>query len=329
LTRHTFHLAEGECPLRLDLFLARQPGLGSRTQARKLIDEGRVWLNGAQVQPGAKVRFGDTVEVEVLPAVELELLPEPIPLTIIYEDQDLVVVDKPAGLLTHPTPGHHQGTLVNALLYHCPELSGMGGKLKPGIVHRLDKLTSGVMVVAKSDRAHRGLANQFKAHSIERRYLAVVMGEMSDLSGSIAAPISRNPRHSLRMTSRRQEGRQALTHFRVLSRHQGLTLVELKLETGRTHQIRVHLSERNHPVLGDTLYSQGRTLPGPLPPEQSAALHRLTRQALHAYFLGFSHPVTDEDMAFASPLPADLARVTRAFGLGEAEDLPARPARVR
>jgi len=329
LARHSFAIASLDAPLRVDQFLSRQPGLPSRSRLKALFHEGRITVNGKPALPSARLKIGDAIIADVPDPVAAGLEPEPIPLTVIYEDRHIIVFDKPAGLLTHPTPGRSTGTLVNALLYHCHDLSGVGGSIKPGIVHRLDKLTSGVMVAAKTDLAHHGLAAQFKAHSIDRKYLAVVYGEMEKLSGSFETVIGRNPHHRLKMTSHTEKGRRAVTRFSTLARNNGMSLVELTLETGRTHQIRVHLSDHNHPVAGDALYGKGRTVPARLKPEPRAALRRLDRQALHAYRLGFDHPSTGLRMVFESPLPPDIAVVASSLGLLTGVKLPARSGRVQ
>lgn len=320
--------ADNETPIRVDQFLASQTGLPSRSQLKRLFREDMILVNGRAAPASTKVKTGDAIVAQVPDPSASALLAEDIPLTVIYEDSHLIVFDKPAGLLTHPTPGRATGTLVNALLYHCRDLSGVGGTVKPGIVHRLDKLTSGVMVAAKTDLAHHGLAEQFKAHAIDRRYLAVVYGEMENLSGTIETMIGRNPRHRLKMTGHVAKGRRAVTRYRALSRASGMSLLELKLETGRTHQIRVHLSEKHHPVAGDALYGKGRAVPSLLRPEQRSALRRLDRQALHAFRLGFNHPATGEWMAFESPLPKDLKTVAGALNLLSGVKLPEKPGRV-
>jgi len=302
--------AEGD---RLDSFLAGQPGFPSRAQLQRLIKEGRVSLNGKPAKAASKVRPGDRIEVELPDPVPDQALPEDIPLTILYEDAHLIVLVKPAGMLTHPYPGRMSGTLVNALLFHCGDLAGIGGKIKPGIVHRLDKLTSGVMIAAKSDAAHQGLAKQFKAHSLTRAYLALVYGSMDQESGTIRTIIGRNPRHRLKMTGRVSHGKTAITHYQVQARFPGFTLVECRLETGRTHQIRVHLSEAGHPLVGDALYGQGRQAPSRLTPAQHSALKHMKRQALHAYLLGFIHPITGERLEFSSEPPPDFKAVLQAL----------------
>ena len=299
---------------RLDSFLAEKPGFPSRTQLQRLIEEGRVRLNGRIAKAASKVRAGDSIEVELPDPTPDRAAPEDIPLTVLYEDEHLIVLDKPAGMLTHPYPGRMSGTLVNALLFHCRDLAGIGGKIKPGIVHRLDKLTSGVMVAAKSDAAHQGLAKQFKAHTLTRAYLALVHGQVEKERGTIQSLIGRNPRHRLKMTGRVSRGKLAITHFQVKARYPGFTLLECRLETGRTHQIRVHLSEAGHPLLGDPLYGQGRHPPNRLTPTQHSALKHLKRQALHAYLLGFIHPVTGRRLEFSSEPPADFKAVLKALG---------------
>ncbi len=298
---------------RLDSFLAGQPGLGSRTRLQHLIEEGRVSLNGKIVKASSKVRPGDRIEVELPDPTPDQALPEDIPLTILYEDEHLIVLDKPAGMLSHPYPGRMSGTLVNALLFHCRDLAGIGGKIKPGIVHRLDKLTSGVMIAAKSDAAHQGLAKQFKDHTLTRAYLALVHGKVEKERGTIQSLIGRNPRHRLKMTGRVSRGKTAITHFQVKARYPGFTLLECRLETGRTHQIRVHLSEAGHPLLGDPLYGHGRQPPSRLSPAQHSALKHLKRQALHAYLLGFIHPITGQRLEFSSEPPPDLKAVLKAL----------------
>jgi len=298
-------------PARLDSFLAQRPEFASRSQIKRLIEEGNVLLKGKPAKPSAKVKSGDEIEISLPPARPCAPQAEAIPLKILYEDEHLVVVDKPAGLTTHPTPGKMTDTLVNALLYHCKDLSGIGGVVKPGIVHRLDKLTSGVMVAAKTDRAHIGLSSQFKVHSIERAYYALVWGVMEKESGRIESLIGRNPRHRLKMTGRTEKGRLAITEWKVKKRFKHFTLVEARLFTGRTHQIRVHLTESGHPLVGDPLYGKGRNFSTRLAPEIQSALESIKRQALHAYKLGFIHPVTGEKLSFSSRVPDDIQAVIK------------------
>ena len=309
---------------RLDRVLAaRIEGL-SRTRLKALILDGKVTIGGRTIRdPGQRVNAGDAITVNVPPAEPAEPLPEAIPLEIVHEDSDLVVVDKPAGLVVHPAAGHPSGTLVNALIAHCGDsLSGIGGVRRPGIVHRIDKDTSGLLVVAKSDAAHKGLAAQFADHGrtgpLERAYLAFVWG-VPEPRGRVDAPIDRHPTHRQKMAVR-SSGRHAVTHWEVLETFVGKTgtevasLIECRLETGRTHQIRVHMAHAGHPLLGDEVYGQGfRTKVSLLPDEARACLAALGRQALHAARLGFAHPVTGEELSFESELPQDLAALKAAL----------------
>jgi len=292
--------------IRLDALLVKELGFLSRARIQRLIKAGRVWVNSGSGRCSLKVGAGDLIEVSIPSLSPSKLESEPIPLKILYEDDDLMVIDKPAGLLTHPAGTQVSGTLVNALLYHCKNLSGIGGELKPGIVHRLDKLTSGVMVVAKNDKAHIGLAEQFKVHSIKRAYWAVVYGMMERGSGRIEGLIQRNPRQRLKMTGRAKTGKVAITEWRVRERFRHFSLLECELWTGRTHQIRVHLSESGHPLVGDPVYGRGWSVPERLNPELKSVIKEFKRQALHAYLLGFEHPISKEKMSFRSELPEDM-----------------------
>ncbi len=303
----------GRPPERLDCFLASGLSELSRSQLKKLIDEGQVLLDGLPAKPGARLKGGEVLTVSIPAPVPAEALPEPIQLNLVYEDRHLIVLDKPAGMVVHPAPGHQGGTLVNALLHHCTDLSGIGGELRPGIVHRLDKDTSGVLVATKDDATHRHLSRQFKAHTIRRRYLALVHGLVAQETGTVDRPIGRHPLHRQKMSSAARVGRQAVTHWRVVQRFDldRLTLLELRLETGRTHQIRVHLAEMNLPVVGDPVYGTPGRLRDMPDTALRARLQRLERQFLHARLLGFLHPQTGEYMEFESPLPADLAEIVR------------------
>jgi 23S rRNA pseudouridine1911/1915/1917 synthase len=264
---------------------------------RRLLEQGAITVEGRTVKPAARLREGDRVRGQIPEPEPDRLTPEALPLDVVYEDAHLIVIDKPAGLVVHPAPGHRSGTLVNALLHHCRELSGVGGVRRPGIVHRLDKDTSGLLVAAKSDRAHRGLARQFKAHSIAREYQALVSGVPRSASGSIDAAIGRHPGDRKKWSTRAPRGRSAVTHWRVEERLGALTLLRVTLETGRTHQIRVHLASVGLPVAADPVYGGGRG---------AARELGLARQALHAALLGFEHPVTGERVAFRAELPEDL-----------------------
>ena len=280
--------------LRLDLFLARQLTDFSRARLQTLIREGFIRLNGKPPRPRDLVRTGDMVELTEPPLEKIEAQPEPMALEVLFEDDDLLVLNKPAGLVMHPGAGHRQHTLVNALLAHCPNLSGIGGQERPGIVHRLDKETSGCLVVAKNDSTHRELSKQFAARTMLKIYLALVAGTMRKPSGVIDAAIARHPIHRQRMSIARRQGRAAKTEYRVLRSGGGMSLLECTLHSGRTHQIRVHLHHLAHPVLGDKVY--GGKHAGVFP-----------RQMLHAWKLAFQHPRTSERMTFEAPPPPDFA----------------------
>lgn len=298
-------------PDRLDRFLAETLPELTRSQVKRLIEEGSVTLDGAEAKPGQKLRGGETISVSLPEPAPVETLPEAIPLSILYEDSSLIVIDKPAAMVVHPAPGHPGGTLVNALLNHCDDLGGIGGELRPGIVHRLDKDTSGVMVVSKNDRAHLDLARQFKEHSIQRCYRALVHGLVRQSKGTIDQMIGRHPVHRKKMSIHCRRGRRAVTHWRVLNRYDcdRLTLMELTLETGRTHQIRVHLSSIGHPVVGDPLYGNPRLMRGGGDAGLVKLLGDLKRQFLHAWLLGFDHPETGEYLEFHAPLPTGLQAI--------------------
>jgi 23S rRNA pseudouridine1911/1915/1917 synthase len=305
---------EGDGGARLDAALAAVAGI-SRSQARRWIDEGRVRLNQRTPRASQRVRAGDCVEAEPPEPLPSPLLPEPIPLVVLYEDADIVVVDKPAGLVVHPAPGHPSGTLVNALLHHCRDLAGVGGVLRPGIVHRLDRGTSGVMVAAKNDAAHARLAEQFRAHGVERVYLALVAAVPGADAGRVDRPIGRHPRDRKRMSVRTRSGREAHTAWRVVRRfpRSGVALLEVRPETGRTHQIRVHLSAAGMPLVGDPSYGRAGRRAGP------RAL-RFGRPALHAAVLGFDHPRSGGRLRFETLPAPDLAALLAR--LAEAEAAP-------
>jgi len=292
---------------RLDIFLSQKDPNLSRSQIKKLITEGRVEVKGKKAKAGMRLQENDLVTIKLPPPRKMELLPEPIPLKIIFEDEHLMVVDKPAGMVVHPGAGNFSGTLVNALLYHCPNLPGIGNVLRPGIVHRLDKGTSGVLVVAKDEISHRRLAEQFKTHSAERKYIGLVLGLISP-EGNITTLIGRHPLDRKRMSVKPRRGREAKTYLKVIKQFRNFSLVEFTLATGRTHQIRVQLSSLGHPILGDPVYG-GRKGLNFLEPYLKQGLLNLKRQALHAYYLGITHPVTKEKLIFTSPLPADIQEV--------------------
>lgn len=300
------HFSDELEPVRLDIFLQGQLGGETRSAIQRLIEAGHVLVDGNTVRSSLKLRGGEHIAVHIPAPVPTEPLPEEIPLEVMYEDADLIVVNKPAGMVVHPGPGNSSGTLVNALLAHCTDLSGIGGELRPGIVHRLDKGTSGVMVAAKNDLAHNGLSVQFGVHSIKRIYLALVYGRPAADSGKIEGVIGRHPTDRLRRSGLVRVGKRAVTRWKVLERYGSISLVELRLETGRTHQIRVHMCEAGYPLVGDPLYPDGgrrNNLADPLLRRMIAALGR---QALHAQTLGFLHPVNGKYLEFTADLPDDL-----------------------
>jgi 23S rRNA pseudouridine1911/1915/1917 synthase len=268
----------------------------SRTLVQQWIKDGQLTVNGALVKANYKLAEGDQLVLIVPEPEELDLAAEPIPLEVIYEDSDVIVVNKPRGLVVHPAPGHYSGTLVNALLYHCQDLSGINGVMRPGIVHRIDKDTSGLLMAAKNDTAHASLAAQLKAHTVNRKYLAVVHGNVAHENGTIDAPIGRDTHDRKLYTVTERNSKQAVTHFNVLERFGDYTFVELRLETGRTHQIRVHMKFIGHPLVGDPAYG----------PSRSKGAPAMEGQALHAAVLGFIHPRTGEHLQFEAALPADM-----------------------
>ncbi|HEY6007046.1 MAG TPA: RluA family pseudouridine synthase, partial [Geobacteraceae bacterium] len=281
----------------------------TRSTVQRLIESGDVVVAGTIAKPSLKLKGGERIVVSVPPPQPAEAQAEDIPLDILYEDDDLVVVNKPPGMVVHPGAGNSTGTLVNALLGHCTDLSGVGGELRPGIVHRIDKDTSGVLVVAKHDRAHLALARQFKEHSCKRVYLALVYGSPRTDTGRVESAIGRHPQDRKRMSGTARHGKHAVTHWRVLGRFGEVTLLRLRLETGRTHQIRVHLSELGHPLVGDSLYGGAGRLKNVRDPKLRQLIGELGRQALHAKTLGFVHPVSGAYLEFDTELPADIARL--------------------
>jgi 23S rRNA pseudouridine1911/1915/1917 synthase len=298
------HATASDAGARLDMFLARQLPQFSRSQIQRLIREGAVRVEGAQPKPSLVVWDGLTADVSVAPPAPLDLQPEPLPLTILHDDSSILVIDKPAGMVVHPGAGHKTGTVVHALLHHVGGLSGIGGRERPGIVHRLDRGTSGVMVIAKTDAAHRGLAQQFHDRTIDKEYIALVWGKVA-AGATMDLPVGRHPRLRRKMSTRARHGRSALTRVIDAEPFDGLTLVRVAIATGRTHQIRVHLAEAGHPVAGDSLYGGVRRR---LPP-RLGAIGRLDRPFLHAARLRLVHPASARQMTFEAPLPRDLADV--------------------
>ncbi len=292
-----FTVTPADAGKRLDLLLHERLPAFSRSRIQEWIRAGRVKLNGGKARPAYLVRGADAIDAEPADPPPLHAAPEDIPLTILYEDADLVAIDKPAGMVVHAGAGIHSGTLVNALLHRFAALSGVGGALRPGIVHRLDRFTSGVLLVAKNDAAHQRLAAQFSGRQVEKVYLAMVHGQVKQEHGRIERPIARDPVHRTRMTARLEKGRAAWSEYRVLRRLPRFTLLEVRIGTGRTHQIRVHLSSIGHPVVGDTLYGAPARMEGSPP---------LGRYFLHAHSIRFHHPVTGAEILLTSPLPPEL-----------------------
>jgi 23S rRNA pseudouridine1911/1915/1917 synthase len=294
---------------RLDQFLSEANLNLSRSRAKNLIEKHLIFLNQKPTKPSARVRPGDTVSGFLPEPEPLSLQAEPLPLTILYEDPSFIVVDKPPRMVVHPAYGNPSGTLVNALLFHCKDLAGINGILRPGIVHRLDKDTSGAIVVAKDDEAFHQLIKQFKNRSVEKVYFAIVYGTFRQKEGLIDSAIGRHPNERKRMSIRTKKGRSAITHWKKVEEFNGCTLLEIFPQTGRTHQIRVHLSSIGHPILGDPLYGRkGR--PGALhDPVLKDCVKRMNRQALHAHRLEFNHPRTGERVSFVSPIPQDMKEV--------------------
>lgn len=293
---------EGE---RVDKYLSVIFPDSSRAALQKAVEAGNALINGKPVAKNYRLRAGDRLSFSPLAVRPLDVTPENIPLDIAYEDNDLLVVNKPKGMVVHPAPGNYDGTLVNALLYHCPDsLSGINGVLRPGIVHRIDKDTSGLLIVAKNDFAHRALASQIAEHSFKREYRAIVTGHLKEDSGTIVAPIGRNPNDRKKMAVTDKNSKNAVTHYETIEKYVGYSYLKLRLETGRTHQIRVHMAYLGHPLAGDTVYGH--------PPKNELSLGG---QCLHAGLIGFVHPRTNEYMEFQSPLPDYFTKFQRSLTL--------------
>ena len=312
MEQYEFKINSAASRERLDVFLSTQQTEISRSRLKKLIIEGQVTVNGVVRPVGYKVREGDQITVQVPTPVPLDAVAEPIPLDIIFEDEYLLALNKPTGIVVHPAPGHYTGTLVNALLYHCKDLSGIGGVERPGIVHRLDKDTSGLVLVAKTELAHKNLAAQFKKREIHKEYLAIVKGNVKKDTGLVNASIGRHKIHRKKMDTRALNGREASTEYQVVYRGKDWSYLTLWPKTGRTHQIRVHLASIHHPVIGDLLYGG-----------KSPNL-KMPRQALHAHRLELKHPVLDSDLSFKAPLPPDMEIFLQNHGYSLPEKIDAR-----
>ncbi len=297
-----FEIEQEDVGKRLDVFLSEKTGDFSRSYIDKLISEGRAIVNGKRVKSGYKIRAKDQVQMNIPNPKPLEVKAENIDLDILYEDNDIVVINKPRGMVVHPAAGNHSGTLVNALLNHCKDsLSDINGIIRPGIVHRIDKDTSGVLVAAKNNKSHKRLSEKLKEHDIQRIYIALAEGNIQENSGKVDAPIGRNPVERKKMAVNIKNGRGAVTYFKVLERFKSATLLELQLETGRTHQIRVHLSFIGHPLVGDPLYGKRKQR------------FNFKGQALHAKLLGFVHPGTEQYVEFEAALPKELEELIEKY----------------
>lgn len=282
---------------RLDVYLVQNLNNLSRSYIQKLINEGYIKVNNRTEKPNYKLKLGDKIKIEFPQPKELSVKPENIKLDVLYEDDEVIVINKPKGMVVHPAPGNYTSTMVNALLAHCENLSGINGMIRPGIVHRLDKDTSGVIMAAKTDKAHKDLARQIKERTVKRRYVALVHGIIKEDKGCIDAPIGRHPVNRKKMAVTHKNSKRAVTHFKVVERFDDYTLIEASLETGRTHQIRVHMAYIGHPLVGDTVYGLKRNNLG------------FKGQALHAKSLGFKHPKTGQYLEFTAPIPVDFKNV--------------------
>ena len=285
---------------RIDRYLTEMLPEQSRSFFQKLIRDGFVMVNHIIVKVNYRLKTGEVIEIDIPDAVPTEIVPENIPLDILYEDDDLLIVNKPKGMVVHPAVGHSTGTLVNAIMYHCQgNLSGINGEIRPGIVHRIDKDTTGSLIICKNDEAHRNIAEQIKEHSVTRRYVGVVAGTFSEESGTVEGAIGRHPNDRKRMTINEKNGKPAVTHYRVLQTLKGASFMEFELETGRTHQIRVHMASISHPLLGDTVYGNSKNP------------YKLQGQALHARTIGFIHPTTGEYIEVSAPIPEYMTELVR------------------
>ncbi len=308
-----FVVSENQAGLRLDVFLAQADESFSRSQIKNAIEEGDVTMNGKPPKVSQHLKVGDVVEIHLEAAIDALAIPQDIPLSIVYEDASIIVINKPAGMVVHPAPGNPDNTLVNALLFHCHDLSGIGGVLRPGIVHRLDKETSGLIVAAKSDEAHRSLSAQFEKHEVHKKYVTLVWGNVKGQSGEILLPVGRHPVDRKKMSTRSRRGKDALTLWKVRERYGLATLLDVEIKTGRTHQIRVHLTERGYPLIGDMVYGNPSKLQTVKDAALKAYLKLFQRQALHAAQLSFLHPQSGERVVFTAPIPEDMGNLRALF----------------
>ena len=296
-----------DIPTRIDVWLTNQLPDLSRSRIQELIKSEYILINGKNCKPNTKLTTGDTISVEIPPAEPIDITPEDIPLNVIYEDSDIIVINKPAGLVTHPAPGNYTGTLVNALLHHCKDLQGIGGELRPGIVHRLDKDTSGLLVIAKNEQAMGSLVHQFKEREVKKIYVALVWGHPHPEAETIKTLIGRSPHDRKKMTARPKSGRDAITHYTTITQFENTSFLRIHIETGRTHQIRVHMTHIGHPIVGDQQYGRARKQALPL---------TITHQMLHAEQITFTHPTTGEPLEFKAPLPDDFRALLQALSTG-------------
>ncbi len=303
----SFTINKSHCGQRLDIFLAQSDAALSRSQVKSVIEEGDVLVNGKVPKVSQHLKDGDVIILTIKPPAEPAAVAQEILLDIVYEDESLIVINKPAGMVVHPAPGNPDKTLVNALLFHCNDLSGIGGVLRPGIVHRLDKDTSGLIVAAKSDEVHRHLSSQFEKHDVHKKYLAFVWGDVKGSHGEIIASVGRHPVNRKKMSTKSKHGKGALTLWKVRERYGVATLLEVEIKTGRTHQIRVHLSDRGYPVVGDAVYGNASRIRAVADPVLKSRLREFNRQALHAAQLSFIHPKKGERMVFTADMPQDMA----------------------
>ncbi len=313
ITKISFEINREDSGQRLDVFLAQTETGLSRSQVKNIVEEGDVLVNGLAPKVSQKLKAGDIIELTLKPAKEAAAVAQNIPLDIVYEDEAIIVVNKPAGMVVHPALGNPDNTLVNALLFHCKNLSGIGGVIRPGIVHRLDKGTSGLIVAAKTDETHRSLSAQFENHEVHKTYQTLVWGDVKGNAGEIFLPVGRHASDRKKMSTKSKRGKDALTLWKVRERYGIITLLDVEIKTGRTHQIRVHLSSRGYGVIGDSVYGGSGQMRDIKNAEVKSALKRLNRQALHAAKLSFLHPVTGQRVIFAVEMPDDLQELCRAL----------------
>lgn len=311
MVKYIFKPTSSDKTSRIDIYLSNQKELSlTRSQIKKLIEEEFIKVNGIPEKAGYKIKGGEEIEVNIPPTKELDkVIPEEIDFEIVYEDKDIIVINKPPGLVVHPGAGNFNKTLVNGILYKCDTLSSIGGTIRPGIVHRLDKDTSGLLVVAKNDKAHLSLSQQFKAHTTFRGYTAIVFGSFKEKEGVIETLIGRHPVIRQKMAVRKDKGRKAITHFKVIKDYGEVTILELHLKTGRTHQIRVHMSYIGHPLVGESIYGNSKRLNDIKDLNLREVLKNMTRQALHAHYLKFLHPQNLQPMEFFAPIPHDMKKI--------------------